>query len=121
MPRGPARPWRELKPHTRAAFPFINAAIAQGYDVELTITELTADEWEDYKRGLFQAAKHSGVSVHVRHKKQADGSYHLTYAVHDKDKARAYVVQKYGDDRSKWPYNPRRPSPRDENGMRTDI
>jgi hypothetical protein len=57
MPRGPQRPWRELAPHTQQAFPYVNAAIQYGYDVELPITEVTADEMENFRRGLFNAAK----------------------------------------------------------------
>jgi hypothetical protein len=121
MPRGPARPWRKLLPHTERAIPYIRAAIDAGYDIELAITEVADDEWRDLKKGLFNAAKLNKVAVHVHQSHNEDGTWTLTYAVHDKTKARAYVLNTYGSDREKWAYNPRRPSPRDENGRRTDI
>ena len=121
MPRGPARPWKAVAPHTQRAFPYINAAMAQGYDVELKITGVEDSEMLDLRRGLFNAAKLSGVSVHVDKARQGDGTWTLTYAVHDKNRARAHILQKHGTDRQQWPYNPRRPSPRDDYGNRTDV
>lgn len=113
MPRGPVRPWRELAPHTKQAIPYVNAAMRYGYDVELPITEVTADEWENFRRGLFNAAKHLGVSLHCHPKKQADGSYTLIYAVHKKNAGRRHILEKHGTDRAAWPYNPRRRTPKE--------
>jgi hypothetical protein len=121
MPRGPSRPWKAVAPHTKRAIPYINAAIQAGYDVELKITDVEDDEMPDFRRGLFNAAKLTGVSVHVDKARKADGTWTLTYAVHDKTKARAHILAKHGTDRQQWPYNPRRPSPRNETGERTDV
>jgi hypothetical protein len=121
VPRGPSRPWKQLAAHTEKAMPYIKAALAEGYDIELTITEIDDDEVVELRRGLFNAAKHQGVSVHANKIHNDDGTWTIVYAVHDKVKARARVLAKYGNDRQKWPYNPRRPSPRDEDGNRTDI
>lgn len=121
MARGPSRPWKRLAPHTEQAFPYVRAAISAGYDVELVIADVAGDEWVEYRRGLFNAAKHSGVSLHCHPKKQANGTYTLTYAVHKKSDGRAYHLGKNGTDRTRWPYNPRRPSPRNEEGTRIDV
>jgi hypothetical protein len=121
MARGPAKPWNRLHPHTESAFPYVRAAIQYGYDVELPITEVTEQEMANFRRGLFNAAKHLGVSLHCHPKKQPDGSYTLMYAVHKKSVGRAHVMKKYGKDRTQWAYNPRRPSPRDDDGRRMDI
>lgn len=121
VPKGPARPWRTLAAHTEQAFPWVRAAIAQGYDVELRITGITAGELTDFRRGLFNAAKHLGISLHCQTRKQPDGTYALTYAVHTKTNGRAHILNKHGPDRQKWPYNPRGGAPRDPDGNRTDI
>ena len=121
MPKGPSRPWRQLAPHTQRAIPYINAAISNGYDVELELTGVEDHEYRDYKRGLFNAAKLLSVSVHVHQKRQRDGTWTLTYAVHRKTDARKHILEKHGNDRQKWPYNSRQRSPRDDNGDRTDI
>lgn len=121
MARGPSRPWKRLAPHTETAFPYIYAALKYGYDVELPITEVSAGEVLDFRRGLFNAAKHTGVSLHCNAKKQPDGTYTLVYAVHKKSVGRAYHLKKNGTDRTQWPYNPRRASPRDEEGNRVDV
>ncbi|MDB5910929.1 MAG: hypothetical protein JWP34_5043 [Massilia sp.] len=121
MARGPSRPWKRLAPHTEAAFAYVRAAIQYGYDVELPITEVAQNEMADFRRGLFNAAKHLGVSLHCHPKKQPDGTYTLMYAVHSKSVGRKHVLEKYGKDRRQWAYNPREASPRDDDGKRTDI
>lgn len=55
---------------------------------------------------LFRKKKHY-VSSHVEKRKQPDGSYHVMYVAVHKDYAYAYMIKKYGEDTSKWPYPPR--------------
>lgn len=121
MARGPSRPWKALAPHTESAFPWVRAAMNAGYDVELQIVDVKADEVDDFRRGLFNAARHSGVSLHCHKRKAPDGTWTLSYAVHRKTDGRAHILTKHGPDRTQWPYNPRRPSPRDDDGNRTDL
>jgi hypothetical protein len=122
MPRGPNRPWKQILPHTKRAIPYIKAALEAGFDVELKITEVSNDEVDDLKRGLFNAAKlqKPRVAVHVHKEQDQDGTWTLTYAVHSKQVARKYVLEHYGTDRTKWAYNMQEKSPRDEYGNRTD-
>lgn len=122
MPRGGAPPWKALAPHTVECMPYIRAALAYGYDKDLQIKGVeNGDRATFLTRGLFRAAARHQVAVHVTRKKHDDGTLTLTYQIHDKTKAREYMLERYGTDRTKWPYNPRARSPRDELGNRTDI
>lgn len=107
MARGPKKQWRQVLPHTENAFPWVRAALKAGYDVELKIADVTADEMPNFRRGLFNAAGHLGVSLHCHIAKQDDGQYCLTYAVHRKNSGRRHVLEKHGTERTAWPYNPR--------------
>lgn len=111
MPRGPSRQWRQLAEHTTQALPYVRAAIQCGHDTELSITEVAENDVINFRRGLFNAAKLLRVSLHCHAERQKDGSYRLMYAVHDKRAGKAYVLAKHGDDRTHWPYNPRRRPP----------
>lgn len=111
MPRGPSRQWRQLAEHTTQALPYVRAAIQCGHDTELSITEVAENDALNFQRGLYNAAKLLRVSLHCRSHRQKDGSFTLTYAVHDKRDGRAYVLAKHGGDRTQWPYNPRRRPP----------
>jgi hypothetical protein len=108
MPRGPSPHWKNVAAHTQQALAFVRAAIQIGYDKELELTEVAEAEVMDMRRGLFNAAKLHGVSLHCNAARQKDGTFTLRYAVHSKQDGRAYVLNKHGDDRSRWPYNPRR-------------
>ncbi|MBO2459385.1 hypothetical protein [Actinomadura violacea] len=61
----------------------------------------------ELRRGLFNAAKLHGVSLHCNAARQKDGTFTLTYAVHSKTAGRAHVMNKHGEDRTRWPYDPR--------------
>lgn len=107
MPRGPTPSWRQPAEHTRQALPYVRAALKYGYDVEMPITEVTEKDVLNFRRGLFNAAKLIGVSLHCHARREKDGTYTLTYAVHHKRDGKAHVLAKHGDDRIQWPYNPR--------------
>lgn len=113
MSRGPSRPWRQLAEHTRQALPYVRAAMSVGYDKELPITEVTEGEVTNFRRGLFNAAKHLGISLHCTARREKDGSWTLLYAVHHKTAGKAYVLSKHGTDRTAWPYNPRYRPPKE--------
>jgi len=109
MPRGPSRQWRKLMPHTEEALPYIKAALHYGHGKPMAVTEITHESFFDFRRGLFNAAKLLGCSVHIsKAERLEDGSWSLTYVVFTKSAGRAYVLAKHGEDRSQWPYNPRR-------------
>lgn len=131
MPRGPSKGAQRMAPHTKAAMPFVKAAIEQGHDVEVLLNDLkTVEEAESYRKGIHNAAGILGFSAHTTAIKgdtgytfhQAeDGTFYFHFAVHKKTTGRKHVLEKHGTDRSQWPYNPRQPSPRDEAGERTDV
>lgn len=122
MPKGASRRWRQLAPHTQEAIPWLNAAMTQGYDVECAISGVASSDRAGYlKRGLFRAAAIQKVSVHVHVRRQKNGTYTLLYAVHSKTAGRAHILAKHGNDPAQWPYDPRRPAPRDDAGNRTDT
>ena len=108
MPRGPTPPWRQLSPHTLECIPYVNAAIQAGYDKELTISGIPGEERAHFlRRGLYNAAQRAGVSLSHNLKKNGE-TYTLTFKIHDKEQARRFMIEKYGPDRQRWPYNPRR-------------
>jgi hypothetical protein len=66
----------------------------------------SAQRAKEITQALFRAAKRNGYSVHCETKKR--GKQHdVHFTAINKEHARRYVVQKYGTDRSAWPYNPR--------------
>jgi hypothetical protein len=64
----------------------------------------------EIKQALFRAARHLGVSLHADIQRDGAG-YRVEFTPVNKAHARAYVVAKYGNDRSKWPYSPYRGDP----------
>lgn len=113
MPRGPERQWRARKqPLTDE---LIHASVNGGmvdpsrgfYATRVYVGVETEERALDLKRSLFRCAKRLGFSVRVQVEKAADGGFQLRYHAIDKTKARAWMLATYGDDRSKWPYNPR--------------
>lgn len=121
MPRGPNNRKKELADHTKEAYPWLRAVLSYGYGVVVPIGGIEAANVTKFRQGLFNAGRHEKVSVTCKAKKQPDGTYTLYTAVYTKTDGRAYVLRTHGSDRTKWPYNPRRPSPRDDAGKRTDI
>lgn len=120
MPRGPERPWRVQKGPLLDGH--IQASIARGQDpVTLHYGELIEDEFApgtpldaaraaEFKTALYRAAKRQGVSLVATVERRPDGSHQIRFKAVDKAAARAYMIQRYGPDRTKWPYNPRTPN-----------
>jgi hypothetical protein len=110
MPRGPAPSWTAAAPHTIEARPKVEAAVKIGYDVELTWAGIpTRDRAVQCKRGLHNAARlhKPQVSLSGQIEPDGNGAWRIRFKVHDKRKARAFIVAKHGTDRAAWPYNPR--------------
>lgn len=108
MPRGPAPGWKAPAPHTVEAQPYIAAAQKIGFETELHWNGLASRERAaECKRGLFNAARLAGVSVSTETETESGGTFRIKFKIHDKKVARAYIVQKHGSDRSRWPYNAR--------------
>lgn len=107
MPRGPERPWRAQRgPHLDG---HILAAAAHGELVENEIEPgqaMDAETATALKQALYRAARRQGYSLSATVEKSSTG-YQVRFKVFNKAEARAYMIAKYGADRSKWPYNPR--------------
>lgn len=123
MPRSAAPQWRQRKDPVLDHY--VLASIEQaggigkhhpttGHYAELVIRDL-ADraEAQEYVRALNRAALHlhryKVAEVGMSAKVERDGpDWIVRFKAVDKTLARAHVLAKYGTDRSKWPYDPRR-------------
>jgi hypothetical protein len=84
----------------------------------LVITGLAdRDEADEYRKALHRCAFYlhrtgaAPVSMSAdRAERRPDGTYAIRFRVVDKTYAKAAVLARYGNDRSKWPYDPRRRS-----------
>lgn len=125
MPRGPAPSWTQRKPPILDDY--IWASISRsgglgkhhpetGHYSTLVIKGLASkEEAAEYHRALYRCAHYlarhgtADVSMHIdRPKQQPDGTWILSFRAIDKTLARQHVLARYGPDRSKWPYDPRR-------------
>lgn len=118
MPRASAPPWRQLKEPVLDHY--VQASLDQangtpdpdtGHYAELHITGIAErEEAEEYKRALYRAAKRMKVSMSATVHRSGSG-YAIHFKAIDKRAARAYVLARYGNDRTKWPYSPRQGDP----------
>jgi hypothetical protein len=123
MPRGPAPGWRKRK--DPVTDDYILASVNQaggpgkhdpatGHYGELLIEDLASkEEAIEYRNSLFRCAlwlHRNGVAEISMSAKieRAGKQYRIRFAAVDKTWARQHVLSKYGPDRSKWPYDPRR-------------
>lgn len=130
MPRGPAPAWRARKPPV--VDDWILASVNQagglgahhpdtGHYADLVITEFTTkEEAIEWRQALFRCAHYlnrtgrAPVSMSakvVKHGKKCTKKgciFHVEFRAVDKTLARKHVLDRYGPDRSKWPYDPRR-------------
>jgi hypothetical protein len=61
----------------------------------------------EVKKMLYRSAGHHKVSLHTVIVKADDGSYQVHFSVFHKSYGRKYVLETYGADRSKFPYDPK--------------
>lgn len=117
MPRGPERPWRAQRgPHLDG---HILAAIQRAAELVEDELEpgkpLDAESALEVRRALYRAARRQGVALSAKVVRDpTTGRVQVRFRVYDKAAARAYMVTKYGADRSRWPYNPRYRQPRED-------
>lgn len=123
MPRGPAPQWRRRK--DPVLDDYVMASVTQaggvgrhhpqtGHYRELVIDDLkNREEAGEWKRALFRAAHYlarngiAAVSMSATIERAGSG-YLIRFRAVDKVLARKHVLDRYGTDRSKWPYDPRR-------------
>jgi len=68
----------------------------------------TRERAKEIVQALHRSGRHLGLSVSAVPKPAPDGTFTVVYHAIDKAHARAHVLARYGTDRSKWPYDPRR-------------
>jgi hypothetical protein len=112
MPRGPAPAWKARKEpllddHVLASVSAAEMNAENGRYGELIYAGCPDEERAlEIKRALFRAAKRQGYSISA-HVEKAGQAYQVRFVAIDKLAARRYIVEKYGPDRTAWPYNPR--------------
>jgi hypothetical protein len=123
MPRGDRPEWTRRK--EPVADDYVMASVNQsggpgmhepesGHYAELLLGGLKdRDEAKEWTRALFRSAhwltRHKVADVSVSTKIERSGTgYRIRYKAIDKTRARAHVLERYGEDRSLWPYDPRR-------------
>jgi hypothetical protein len=117
MPRGPAPPWRARKPpilddHVLASIDGANGKYDEDTGFYKTL-RMRADPGEDIAE-LHRALRRSAVylhsneiadiGIHVAKKRDRKGPY-LEYVAVNKAHTYKYMIAKYGEDRSLWPYD----------------
>jgi hypothetical protein len=122
MPRGPAPAWTQRKEPVVDEYVMASVTAAgglgryhpeTGHYAELIVRGLnTREEAAEWKRALFRCAhflnRHgTPVSMSAQIERAGDG-YQIRFAAVDKTKAREHVMARYGTNRTKWPYDPRR-------------
>jgi hypothetical protein len=123
LPRGPAPSWTTRKEPVTDDYVLASVERAgglghhdeAGHYAELVIRGLSSkDEAAEWKNSLYRCAHYlsrkgiAPVSVSMA-KIERDGTgFLIRFRAGDKTYARQRVLDKYGPDRSKWPYDPRR-------------
>jgi hypothetical protein len=105
----------------------VAAAVAKGTGVVLKYTGVEDYERaEDIRRGIYRCAKHRGITADAgpggrlvtgegeMGVRKTGRTYEVWYRIHAKRSGRKAHLDRYGADRSQWPYDPRRPATADE-------
>jgi hypothetical protein len=122
MPRAPAPNWKlrtqpVLDDYVWASINAVNGVYDSetGHYGKLVYSGCETEERAlEINRALNRSAsymhthKQADVGMNSRVKRASDGTWEVEFAAVSKAHARAYVIQKYGSDRSKWPYDPRK-------------
>lgn len=123
MPKGPAPLWKQRLPalddHLAMSMTLANGIHNEhGHYAECVYAGCADEERaREVVRMLYRStralnnklriARKGQVSLRQNIVKAADGTYQVKYQLVDKTAAYKYVLETYGEDRSKWPYDPR--------------
>jgi hypothetical protein len=123
MPRGPAPAWRARKQPVTDDYLLASVSRAgglgkhhpgTGHYSELVIRGLdTKEEAAEWKRSLHRCAyflhKNGIADISVKTKIERDGKkYAIRFTAINKAHVYRFMIERYGEDRSLWPYDPRR-------------
>lgn len=70
----------------------------------------TRERAQEIRRALFRSGKHVGCSVSAKIVKNGE-VFDVHFKAIDKTMAKQYMLDHYGEDRTKWPYSPYRKDP----------
>ena len=71
----------------------------------------TRERAQEIEDGLYRAGRRLGFSISAKIVKASDGTFSVEYKAINKTHAKKYMLTKYGSDRSKWPYSPKKGDP----------
>lgn len=124
MARGPAPGWKARKEPVLDDHIFASVTRAggigkhhpqTGHYAELIIRGFAdRDEAIEWQRALYRCALYlhrtgqAPVSMHAKVERDGKSAWLIRFKAVDKTIARQHVLDRYGPDRSKWPYDPRR-------------
>lgn len=118
MPRSAAPAWRTRKEPILDHL--IHASVNQaggkpdekGGFAEIHYTGCaTRERAMEIRRAAFRSKRHTGYSVSAKPKQDKSGEWRVIIRAHDPAMAKAYMIERYGEDRTKWPYSPKRGDP----------
>jgi hypothetical protein len=105
----------------------VAAAIAKGNGTVLKYTGIeTYDRAEEIRRGIYRCARHRNITADAgpggrlvsgpdeMGVRKRGRTYELWYRIHAKRSGRKAHLERYGADRSAWPYDPRRKATAEE-------
>lgn len=114
MPRAPAPQWHRRKEpildsHLQASVDQAGGTYDdQGHYALLVYAGCeTRERAKEIVQALHRAGSHLKLSVSTKTVKAEDGTFQVHFKAIDKVFAKRYVLEKYGNDVSRWPYNPR--------------
>lgn len=124
MPKGPPPQWRRRD----CSFDhLVSAAVDAGWGQVLVYGGIEEIERaQAIRRGIYRCARHREISAdagtvalaaeddQMGLRRERDGTYTLKYRVWTRSQARKAHLQRFGPDRSAWPYDPRRPATEEE-------
>jgi hypothetical protein len=101
------------------------AALAKGYGVVLVYSGITTlERGHEVRRGVYRCARHREVSADAGPARLVDGDemglraaggeFELRFRLWSKRAGRRRVLDRHGPDRTRWPYDPRRPKSQDD-------
>lgn len=123
MPRSESRPWKKRKEPVLDHLVHQSVAQSSGktdekgrYGEVHYVGCETRERAQEIRQAAFRAKRYTGYSVSATAKQDADGTWRVVIMAVDPAYAKKYVIEKYGTDRTKWPYSGRRGDPNYQGG-----
>lgn len=112
MPRSPAPQWRQRKEPILDDYARASISLANGkHDEDGHFATLqyrgcqTREHAKEIAQALRRTKKYTGYTVVPRIKPADDGTFIVEFFAVHPSYSQKYIVEKYGPDRTKWPYS----------------